>query len=413
MSFLRLNTESAFIPRLREIELAMQDYTVVNLRRIGAIAISFMVLEAFVIVPVLAFLLLRRISGIMVLRVSLLSVFLAVPRPIAAELAAQTVALAEFDDFETSIGETPPMGEQEGARGEHKGGRKDKAEGGGGGAEWHKVQQLMRTQIPRRKVRIARARLGADTVMENGGLRRRLFDGLPVLPLLLWAVLVVAIEAVTWQLQVGPWLCRLLCSPTLDCGCEVRTSGERDIFLSFSFFFSSWCMYLDPQASESQLQGPKFALTTLTHHAMALPEFSLELALAEASGEPTETLYTKREHLKQAVSAVEAAQEALLYGSSDLLGKRIDSGVLWRVKALQALHFDEGCLRTDGDCPSMEEDGDRWLARRGMYMLVVGLADEAERLAEDPVGAVTLHNERLRLLIELGVRELRYGCQER
>lgn len=176
----------------------MQDHALASLRDIGVVAIVCLALEAGLMAPILMIIVLRQLRKVAELRLTLFSLLLAVPRPIALELSQRVVSLGELEDEEDGLSEMDNMVE-EGAT--HQ--KKALQEGRDKSARRNKVRQLMAIRIPYNRVQTARNNLRLGSKSERGGYKRWIWDLSVAAPFLAWAVIIVIVQSMTWRLQVS------------------------------------------------------------------------------------------------------------------------------------------------------------------------------------------------------------------
>lgn len=181
------NVHGVIAPRAEQIEAMMQGHAESRLSLVARIALASLVLQA-ALSPLLAIVALRLLSRAKAVRLSLFSVLIAVPRPIAARFSQLPVSLGALED--ELEGPAEPMQPQR-SRAESK-------RTGGGGS----VRDLLAVPISYAKVQAARTRLQAGAKRERGRGRRWVWVGAVLAPFALWTAVVTALQVITLRLKV-------------------------------------------------------------------------------------------------------------------------------------------------------------------------------------------------------------------
>ena len=372
--FIADNLAPVLLPRMRQIEDALAAAARDSVSPIRSVAIGFLVAEVAVAAPMAALALWRGLRGFKELRVTLLSLLVAVPRPLAVDLGQREVTLEGVADEDDEGGhgrvseEGGKGGEEDGEWGGGEGGW-EKGKGGAAAGERQKskgrqVQHLMGVRIPAASATRARALVASGSAKERRGFARNAMEFAALGAVVAWAGAVIAVYARTLSL-----------------------------------------------ASEELLQlDPQHAFTVYTSQVTQMLVWANEMVAQQMEGAGAAAVAQQRALLQQATGLTQEAVSAVIFGASDLEGSAVQGGTVWSAPELKSLWFGDVCLDPAG-CVSMYSDPLSATTRRGMYILTTQLIEQAKRLVTDPDQGLTYRNARAKLIGTVGTKHLQTGLQ--
>jgi len=327
-----------------------------NLADIGTFAMVFLVIEVFLVVPASVGYLHVLMKRVLSMRITLLSVLLAVPKQVMHEYLRKKIIMdaleEDEEDEENDVGNLNDVDEnpQEGER---------------------KISKKVRAMLGSR-LQLDAALAGKVVLLANRRKLRthRVMEMRVAAPFLVWGVTVAILLGVTFQLQAS---------------------------------------------SQNSLQ-PKRTAEFMGFHTLSTGAMAIELVMrteAKVRGIiplTDEKQQEVRDRLKNHVNLMKDAEITLMFGTESLEdhsyeGEVVLPGTVFMNKKIRSIHFGDTCFdMCDSDDPvrkRMESS-----LKRGFFPLIVRIYEEATLLSTEIDADLTMANPKVRTLFEVSVHDV-------